>query len=532
MAMSAEFLTDKQSVREFFQTRVAWLTLLQWTLLFTTFGLLLRIPVVIGYSMFIDDGATLLAASLPMDKLIANRFAMGHIPLFFILFKLWEGIAGDSVVALRIPSLLMSLATVPLAGLMCVPLRSPRGALIAMAVAVFHGTLLRHAAELRMYSWMMVCGPLLVYTLLSVLEKPRAWKFIVAGLLHFLFLTLHVSAFLFSLSVFVAMACVGSVRAARPRLPTWLGFAGAFAIPVGIVLPMMLMLREKLNLQEYQKFTMMNPHRQLLSCFYELVNGIGMGGNTWKQVVIGVLLPAFAAALLAFRPTRHAEEKSPALFSPTRVAAIYLVAGFGSPVLAYLISILYKPAIGFARYYVTGTPMLIAVFGAAAATIHWRSSMRRRALAAAFLVALGVTAEMTFYRVRRIVLHEDTGLNALVMKLKKDAPDGCVVIIADQGATRRIVEVYLKEDLRRYTILPINSDWTEQGALAELERKASRDAELFMFFFRDEDPRVVNAVRKFYGTGVKVDVTEQGNSQLFRFSPRVKETAFGTGRKN
>ncbi|MEO8376529.1 MAG: hypothetical protein ABI579_02575 [Candidatus Sumerlaeota bacterium] len=506
--------TDVESIREFFRARVASLTVLQWTLIFTLAGALIRIPVMIGYSMFIDDGATLLASSLPLGKLIANRFAMGHIPLFFIIFRGWEQLAGDSVVALRVPSFVMSLATVPLSALLCVPLRSTRGALFAMAVAVFHGTLLRHAAELRMYSWMMVCGPMLVYTLMSALERPRWWKFAAACLLHFFFLTLHVSAFLFSLSAFV-----GVIALARRRMDAraWVGFVAAFLIPAAIIFPMMLSIKNNVHMEEYEKFTRMNPHEQLLSCFYELVNGIGMGGNRWKQVVIGIALPALAMELFILRPGKKSEESGEAVLTPTRVAMIYLIAGFASPVLAYLISVSYKPAIGFARYYVAGTPMLIALFGASVATIRWATTARMRALTAAFLIALGVTAEMTFYRVRRIVLHEDTGLNALVTKLRNEAPEGSVLIIADQGATRRIVEVYLREDISNYKILPINGDWTERNALAELKRSASREKDLFMFFFRDEDPRVVNAVKKFYGGHPKVEVTEQGGAQYFHF---------------
>lgn len=520
MASETEFLTDRHSIRAFFATAVGPLTITQWTLVFTMLGALLRIPVIVGYSMFIDDGATLLAASLPMDKLIANRLSMGHIPLFFMIFKFWEGIAGDSVVALRIPSFLMSLATVPLAALLCVPLRSARGALIAMGVAVFHGTLLRHAAELRMYSWMMVCGPLMVYLLMSALERPRWWKFVTMGILHFFFLTVHVSAFLFSISAFVGVLACARRRSSAITGRTWLGVALAFALPVAVILPMMLSLKSNLRMEEYDKFTRVNPHRQLLSCFYELVNGIGMGANQWKQFVIGLAVPTLAVTLFALRPGKKPEDQGGSAFSPTRVAAIYLIAGFASPILAYVISITYKPAIGFARYYVTGTPMLIALFGASVAAIRWHAPMRVRALTLAFLVALGITAEMTFYRVRRIVMHEDTGLNALVQRLRSEAPEGSVVIIADQGATRRIVEVYLKEDIKRYKILPINSDWSEKGTLAELSRSADRERDLYMFFFRDEDPRVVNAVKKFYGGDPEVRIMEQGNSQYIHIAPR------------
>jgi hypothetical protein len=511
------------SIRSFAAEKVGALTVGAWGLVFLFAGLLVRLPVVHGYSMLIDDGATLMSASLPMDKLVENRLRMGHIPVFFVLFKAWTSLAGWSVVALRVPSLVFSLLAIPLVGLLCAPFREPRAAVLGMGIAVFHATLLRYAAELRMYSWMMVFGPLMLALLMSHLRGPRWWKTALAGGLHLFYLTLHVSAFFYSLPAFLFAALLAPRGSGGLRRRDWAGYWSAFAVPVAIVLPVMLYLLNHVDLREHEKFTAMNPHRQLLACFYELVNGVDMGGDLFKQIVIGIVMPALGLTVLRLRDA--AAGLTPARW---RIALLYILVGFASPVMAYGVTMAGPEAIGFARYYVTGTPLLIAAIGLCIVSARWERGWGRRAVVLLFLVSLGITGEMSFYRVRRILGHEETGLHRLVQKLNSEAPDGAVLLLPDQGATRRIVEVYLGGSARRFKLLPINSEWESRAISRKLGEEADPRGDIHLLFYREVDERIVGLVEKHYGGRVEEIRQEHGGSVYLHMKPRPPEESAKT----
>lgn len=79
-------------------------------------------------------------------------------PLYFVLMKLWTGLAGDSEFALRLPSLLCGVLTVPLLGWFLWRLEGPEvgcmGALL-LACSPFH---IWYSQEARAYACLRRCG--------------------------------------------------------------------------------------------------------------------------------------------------------------------------------------------------------------------------------------------------------------------------------------------------------------------------------------------------------------------------------------
>lgn len=501
--------------RAFLRRRVGPLTVLAWLLLAMLLAIALRIPVMLNYSLLIDDGATLLAISLSPEKLIENRFRLGHIPLFFLLFKAWTELAGTSLVPLRLPSFIFSVLTIPLSAALCARLGSARAAVLAAFIAAIHGSLLRHAAELRMYSWMMVIGPTIMLLLLSHVEAPRWWKALSAGALTFLFLTFHMSAIFFILPVYTAIA----VMARHVNLPPrqWAAYWAALLLPLLAYIPLLLHLKNSVDMKEYTKFTVMNPHERLLRAFYELIVGIEMGGALWRVIAVGIIFPALALVVYLLANPRG---ERTAVFSRRQTALLYLIVGFSSPLLAWFASQFGPNIIGYTRYYITGTVPLVAFIAACLMAVRWHGGILLRIATILFLILSVMTAEMTYYRMRRVLFHKPTGLNKLVSDFKRTAPDGTTLIIPDQGATRRIVEVYLGHDATRLRILPISQDWSPQRIQDSLRKNLTANQDIYFFFYRDVDQPIIDLAKSVLTTPMNDDKLASGESTLIHLHPR------------
>lgn len=504
-------------LREFFlRIKVGPFTVLTWVVIACWLGLLVRLPVVRDYSLFIDDGATLYTTVLPTEKLIENRFRKGHIPVFFIIFKGWTEVVGDSLVGLRIPSLVFSMLAIPVAALLCQKLRDPRAAVLAAFITALHGSVVRHSAELRMYSWMMVIGPAIVYLLILFIEKPRLWKIAAAGVLHFFYLTLHVSSLFFTIPAFLAVALLG--RGARLSKP-WRGaFATAFALPIAILVPVMVYLKSHVDMKEYEKFESMDPVRQLLSSFYELMIGIGVGGDLPVIIMIGIVFPLSGFALFMIRERELQPLPSPAI--PRReLMAMFLSTAFAAPILAFAITALGMKAIGYARYYITGTLPLIVFMSASITSVRWRRTLLHSMLLITFLVSGFMTFERAYYRLRKLIDTHPTGLRYLVDRFHADEKKGARILISDQGATRRIVEVYLGKSTGKHEFLEIAGGWRTDKIRRELRRQANTEAPLHLFFYRDIDDRLISLVGEFYGGHMDRKEWHKNESTYIRLRP-------------
>ena len=80
----------------------------------TVLGMALRWLGLGRESLWMDELQTLRAALLPWGELAMERLSAGHAPLYFLLMKPWIAVFGASETALRLPSLLLGTATIPL----------------------------------------------------------------------------------------------------------------------------------------------------------------------------------------------------------------------------------------------------------------------------------------------------------------------------------------------------------------------------------------------------------------------------------
>ncbi|MCC6546126.1 glycosyltransferase family 39 protein [Candidatus Sumerlaeota bacterium] len=440
--------------------------------------------VVLRTSMWIDDGATLHTVALPWGEVAAERFRMGHFPWFFYAFKLWTTLTGaSSLVLLRLPSLVASVAIIPVIAGLGRRIGGERGAVGAALLAVIHGTLLRHGAELRMYSWMALAGAAMVLAALRLLEQPTARRAAVLGVVHLVFLQLQVSAIVWAIPFAVLFAAVVARR--KPGAGFWRGFALATALPLLITIPLLVYLRTQVDMREFAKFDRVPSWWLLVWDPYELIVSLGTTagrGHLWK-IPAALVLP-FAACLMIGRwGGKENAVGSRTGLAPRETAWLAVGCSLLPPVLAFLISRGGFPILGEPRYYIAGTGPLVALIGAACVTWRWDGSGAGRGLLVVAGILAAITAERTYDRVRRVLTRDGVGINALVAAIEKQVPPGTPVFLCHSVSFPEIAEFYFSKPLK-YPLIPIHRDWNAEQIHASVDPAIKEGSGAVLFLYK------------------------------------------------
>lgn len=107
-------------------------------------------------------------------------------PLYYALAWLWQSVAGDGDVSLRLISAAAGIATVPVAYALGARLASPRAGLIAAALTATSPLLLNFSQENRPYALLCLAGAASMLAMLRAAERPSgarlaAWAAICAA---------------------------------------------------------------------------------------------------------------------------------------------------------------------------------------------------------------------------------------------------------------------------------------------------------------------------------------------------------------
>jgi len=114
-------------------------------------ALVLRLHALGKANLWLDEANSWYVAHLPWPNLWANLRASPVGPLYFVALKLWMNVAGASEAALRAPSLIASIALIPLVYALGVRTVSHRAACIGAALTALSPLHLYFAQEARMY---------------------------------------------------------------------------------------------------------------------------------------------------------------------------------------------------------------------------------------------------------------------------------------------------------------------------------------------------------------------------------------------
>jgi len=129
-------------------------------------------------SFWYDESYTAAIALQPSlgDVLASVRELETTPPLYYALLWLWQGVAGEGDVALRLVSALAGIATVPLAYALGARLHSRRAGLIAAVLAATSPLLLSFSQENRPYALLCLSGAASMLLVLRAAERPTAGR--------------------------------------------------------------------------------------------------------------------------------------------------------------------------------------------------------------------------------------------------------------------------------------------------------------------------------------------------------------------
>ncbi|GGN55375.1 membrane protein [Streptomyces albiflavescens] len=166
---------------------------------------------------------------------------------YYLLMHLWVGLFGDSVISLRLPTVLAVAGAASVVSLIGDRLFGYRAGILAGILLAIVPAVSRYGQEARSYALVIFMVALATLLLLRALDNPRSpWRWVaysltlaVVGLLH-----------LIALSVVVAHACVLAAHARQTR-SLWWKSALALLVAAGCVTPVVLLGRSQAQRQLY-----------------------------------------------------------------------------------------------------------------------------------------------------------------------------------------------------------------------------------------------------------------------------------------
>jgi mannosyltransferase len=118
------------------------------------FGLVLR--VVTRSELWLDEALSTNIAALPLEDLTDALRQDGHPPLYYVLLHAWMAVFGESDLAVRSLSAVVSVLTLPFIWIIARQRRGRSAAMWALAIAAVLPFNTRYATEARMYALVML----------------------------------------------------------------------------------------------------------------------------------------------------------------------------------------------------------------------------------------------------------------------------------------------------------------------------------------------------------------------------------------
>ncbi|WP_406170171.1 glycosyltransferase family 39 protein [Streptomyces sp. NBC_00996] len=164
---------------------------------------------------------------------------------YYLLMHLWVNLFGDSVISMRLPSVLAASGAASVLSLIGNRLFGPRAGILAGILFALVPAVSRYAQEARSYALVALLAALATLLLLQVLDRPRSvWRWAAYALTLVGLGLLHVIA----LSVVAAHACMLAAHARRDRSLWWKSALALLAVAV-LLAPVVLLSRSQVNVQ-------------------------------------------------------------------------------------------------------------------------------------------------------------------------------------------------------------------------------------------------------------------------------------------
>lgn len=202
---------------------------LPWMLVILALGCLLRVWGIEKESAWWDEYSSLVHLKEPglLAFLSANRtYDPATLPLYYSVEYLWSRLFGDATPMMRIPSILMGLATIPASYWLGRRFFSRRAGLLVAALVAFSPIHIFHAQGIRMYVLFTLLAVLSMLTYKKLRDEGGRANLAVHALVQLLLSWTHPFAVL--LPVVQGLAWLADFPAARGAILRW-GVATAVA---------------------------------------------------------------------------------------------------------------------------------------------------------------------------------------------------------------------------------------------------------------------------------------------------------------
>lgn len=295
--------------------------------------------------MFIDEGISWRVAKMPsVEKIVKYNRLEEHSPLPQILDHYWIHVAGDSVAALHLQSLIWSLLTLGVFTMFAFETLSRKAAFAAVTAFSLSAAVPNYAQMLRYPALCSLAVMLYLWALFRYMKKPSAGLLVLytSGLIFSLYLHLY------SLFFIIAMAAYFIVFGRRHKVNIWPVLA-AHAVSIAAISPKFFLmasqginaLAERESLQGALEHLAQFPVGALVRVYYFFCAGDFIALETLPGFATCGIMLVFAIVVFA------------ALFSKEHPREAWFFAFLiGTSVLLGFFAMIFKGSYFSSKYYV------------------------------------------------------------------------------------------------------------------------------------------------------------------------------------
>jgi uncharacterized membrane protein len=127
-------------------------------------------------SLWLDEAQSVAFARLPLAHIPHALRTDGAPPLYYLILHVWMRLFGSGNLTVRALSALISLATLPVVGVVARRLGGARAVWPAVLLAALNPFAIRYASETRMYALVVLEVTLGLLLLLRAQEQPTRWN--------------------------------------------------------------------------------------------------------------------------------------------------------------------------------------------------------------------------------------------------------------------------------------------------------------------------------------------------------------------
>jgi mannosyltransferase len=295
----------------------------------------------LGAPFWIDEGLSVGIASHPFDDIPNVLRLDGSPPLYYLLLHLWIGVAGDSVRATHLLSVVFAVLAVPAAAWAVRPVFGVRAALAAAALVAVSPFVGAYADEGRMYSLEFLLATLVAGAMMrAFVLRRRRWAPACAVLIAALLYTHAWGAFLAAAAGVIGLLLL---VVARDRRALLVDLAVAFGGAALLVAPWVPIALEQ-SRHTGAPWSHAPSEHSLTRALTRMLSGIR---SEWVLLAAGG-----AGALLALWRGGGAQRRA--------ILSLVAAAG-GTLMLGYLASRLVTPAWSFRYLVVVLAPLLLGL---------------------------------------------------------------------------------------------------------------------------------------------------------------------------